>query len=176
MALDAVASSSSAQVSGHLPGGADLDEFRRQADALSAETDWYIYYEKVQSRLNELAAAYIAEACISPEAAKGEGWRHLLAKRCLEILARLGTPRADAATLAAELLRDFPAHELDVDMLRRCGPRLADVVAGRADGRDVLFTGEGYALLQQFYREAPAPAYYNALIAKLVGNFASTFD
>src|SRR6202021_2571991 len=118
MALDAVASLSMAQVSGHLPAGADLDEFRRQADALSAETDWYIYYEKVQSRLNEL----------------------------------------------------------DVDMLRRCGPRLADVVAGRADGRDVLFTGEGYALLQQFYREAPAPAYYNALIAKLVGNFASTFD
>ena len=176
MALDAVASSSMAQVSGHLPIGADLDEFRRQADALSAETGWYLYYEKVQSRLNELAAAYIAEAALSQEATTGEGWRPLLAKQCLAILERLGAPRADAATLAAELLRDFPEHRLDVDILRRCGPRLADVVSGRADGRDVLFTGEGYALLQEFYREAPAPAYYNVLMANLVSDFASAFD
>ncbi|MGD0739971.1 MAG: SDR family NAD(P)-dependent oxidoreductase [Terracidiphilus sp.] len=176
MALDAVASSSMAQVSGHLPAGADLDEFRSHADALSAKTGWYLYYEKVQRRLNELAAAYIAEAAFSREATTGEGWRPLLAKQCLEILERFGPPRADAATLAAELLRDFPAHQLDIDILRRCGPRLADVVAGRAGGRDVLFTGEGYALLQQFYREGPAAAYYNALMGDLVADFASTFD
>jgi acyl transferase domain-containing protein len=176
MPLDAVASSSMAQVSGHLPAGADLAEFRRKADALSSETGWHLYYEKVQSRLNELAAAYIAEASLSREAAAGEGWRHLLAKRSLEILERIGKPRADSATLAAELLRDFPGHRLDIDMLSRCGRRLADVVAGRADGRDVLFTGEGYALLQQFYKEAPAPAYYNALTADLFAEFASAFE
>ena len=55
-------------------------------------------------------------------------------------------------------------------------PRLADVVMGRADGRDVLFTPEGFAFLEEFYRASPASAFYNDLTAGLIADFVSAFD
>lgn len=90
----------------------------------------------------------------------------------LRIRELFGAPHASADELAEALLRDFAGHRLDVELLRRCGPRLADVVAGRADGRDVLFTPEGFAFLEEFYRQSPASAFYNALAANLVAEFA----
>ena len=174
--LDPAAVSSNVNVSGHLPLGADHARFRARADALSMETGWNLYYGKIQDRMNELAAAYIAEACLSRDANAAVGWRRLLVQQLLEILDRVGTPSANSAKLSAELARDFPAHRINLDLMRRCGPRLADVVAGRADGVEVLFSGEGYALLEQFYKDGPGNAYYNALTANLVAEFASAFE
>ena len=170
------AASSVAEVSGRLPLAADLEEFRRRADRLAAEMGWAQYYGEVEKRLNELAAAYVAEASLTRETTAPEGWRRLLARQLLEILELFGPPRADSATLSAELLRDFPTQRIIVEMLRRCGPHLADVVAGRANGVDILFSGEGYGLLEQFYNEAPGSAYYNVLTANLVADFAPAFD
>ena len=82
-------------------------------------------------------------------------------------------PPASAASLSSELQREFPCHELDVALLNRCGPRIADVLAGRADGRDVLFGDEGFALLERFYRESPASAFYNSLAAEVIADLLS---
>ena len=90
----------------------------------------------------------MAEASLTRETTAPEGWRRLLARQLLEILERFGARRADSARLSAELLRDFPTQRIIIEMLRRCGPHLADVVAGRANGHDILFSGEGHGLLE----------------------------
>ena len=64
-----------ADVQGHLPSPeSELPQLRAQADALSAGTGWHLYYEGAESALNALAAAYVREASLSPEAvARGRG-------------------------------------------------------------------------------------------------------
>ncbi len=175
-----------------------LEEARRRADAVSAETGWQAYYSNVEGRLNELASAYVFTAfsgwgCefregvrLSPDSVcpATDGWRRSLARQMFAMLERAdlvrqcgdvweatgNAPRGTPAQLAGEILRDFPNHRLDVELLGRCGPRLGEVVVGRCDGRDVLFTDEGFDLLQRFYRESPASAFYNSLVASLVSD------
>jgi 1-acyl-sn-glycerol-3-phosphate acyltransferase len=162
-------------LAGHLPSETECMAIRERANQRSAETEWRTYYSEVETRLNELTAAYIAEARISIDAVLAGSWRHALATQCLEIL-NLVKPSRSAATLAERLLLDFPRHQLDVELLELCGPRLADVVAGRADGHDVLFSATALPLLERFYRESPASAFYNALMAERVADFASNFS
>ena len=114
------------------------------------------------------------------------GWRDALRSQLCELLEREGfarrsgtsglqpalVPRASADRLSSALVREFPAHELDVALLNRCGPRIVDVLAGCADGRDVLFNDEGFALLDRFYRESPASAFYNRLAADVIAGMA----
>ena len=94
---------------------------------------------------------------------EGDGWEATGAR-----------PRSDAAHLGALLLQEFPTHRLDVELLARAGPRVADVLAGRADGRDVLFTDDGFEFLERFYRESPASAFYNAEVARIVGRLTAS--
>ena len=190
-------------VLGPLPAGGALEAIRRRATDVAASTGWRAYYTLVETRLNEVAAAYVAEALaalgcglqthtpLSPAAlgaASSAGWRQALAEQLFRQLALAGmvrplgdgweatgvVPRASAAALGAELRRDFPGHQLDVELLGRAGPRLADVLGGRADGREVLFTDDGLRFLEQFYRESPASAFYNAQVADLVGEVSTS--
>ncbi len=195
-------SSIATSVLGPPSSGPALDQLRRGATAASVTAGWPAYYDHVEWRLNELAAAYAvrafaelghplrSDAHVSPEvlAVRSPGeWRRALARQLLQNVASAGcarqvgeaweatgqSPRADVAVLAAELLKNFPGHRLDVELLERAGPRLADVLSGRADGRDVLFTDEGFRFLEQFYRESPASAFYNAQVASLVRELAT---
>ena len=164
-------------IQGHLPSpGIELPQLCAQADALSAGTGWHLYYQGAERALNALAAAYVAEASLSPEVvADATGWRLSLAHQALLVAERFGNS-GSSAEQADALLRDYPGYRLDIELLQRCGPRLADVVTGRADGREVLFTPEGFAFLEQFYRASPASAFYNVLTADLIADFASAFD
>ncbi|HUU34591.1 MAG TPA: type I polyketide synthase, partial [Vicinamibacterales bacterium] len=184
-------------VIGTLPADAALDAVRRRATGLATATGWRAYDDHVETRLNEIAAAYVVEALtglggglapdarFSPETlgpAAATGWRRALAEQLFRQLALAGmmrplgdawqatgvVPSTTAAALSVQLLAAFPAHRLDVELLGRAGPRLADVLAGRVDGRDVLFTDDGFRFLEQFYRESPASAFYNAQVADLV--------
>ena len=176
MPLDAAALASNIDVSGRLPLAANLDEFRTRAEALSAETGWNLYYGEIQRRMNELAAAYVAEASLLRYSAGATGWRRLLLRQLQEILEQV-RPKARIPLRWARICCaiSLPTR-ISIELMRRCGPRLADVAQGRADGVDVLFTGDGYAQLEQFYKEAPGSAYYNALTANLVAEFAPAFD
>ena len=189
-------------VLGPLPAGPTLDAIRRRATSSASATGWRAYYDHVEARLNEISAAYITEAfaelgCVlqpgarlSPGAlgaAATLGWRRSLAEQLFRQLSIAGivrslgdawaptgvTPRATAAELSEQLRRECPAHRLDVELLSRAGPRLSEVLAGRADGRDVLFTDDGYRFLEQFYRESPASAFYNAQVAEVVGDLCA---
>ena len=189
-------------VLGPLPAGAALDAIRQRATDSASATGWRAYYDHVEARLNEISAAYITEAfaalgCLlqpgsrlSPDtlgAAATVGWRRSLAEQLLRQLGSAGivrplgdaweptglAPHATAAALSARLHREYPAHRLDIELLGRAGPRLSDVLAGRADGRDVLFTDDGFRFLEQFYRESPASVFYNAQVAEVVGNLCA---
>ena len=190
-------------VVGPVPVGSARDALIRKADAAAAGSGWTNYYDGVESRLNEISAAYIVEAfaalgCrldrgarVSPDAFDGVragGWRRSLVDQLCRQLAAAGFLRRegdgweatgarlrfDAAQLGASLLQDFPNHRLDVELLARAGPRVADVLAGRADGRDVLFTDDGFEFLERFYRESPASAFYNAEVARIVEQLTAT--
>ena len=148
------------------------EEMTRRADALSIETGWRLYYEQVEAGLNQLAVAYIAEAFsqIDPESLPTDsGWRQLLARELQQLLKRSGrAPEETARHLSAGLLCNFPKHALDVQLLDRCGPRLADVLSGKTDGRDVLFSGDGFDFLERFYSDAPTSRFYNTVLAEVV--------
>ena len=176
------------------------EKLREHAATHAIETGWNDYYDHVEEKLNALAAAYVAAAFealgIRLQAgmvfasdfltATTDEWRHALAKRCCVMLSDAGVlrrhddaweatgknlPAPDA--LAVELLEQFPKHRLDVELLARCGPRLPEVIAGKIDGRDFLFTEEGFEFLEVFYRESPASAFYNALVADVVAELTS---
>ena len=172
----------------------------RYANEKSIETSWCDYYAAVEERLNELATASIVKAVKdrghrfehgdrlrieSFVADDAEPWRRSLAKQLIEILQRVNLVQAvtdgwertdlvcneDSETLAAAILSEYPDHRLDVELLARCGPRLADVLGGRCDGRDVLFAEDGFEFLEQFYRHSPASAFYNGLVAEVISEF-----
>jgi 1-acyl-sn-glycerol-3-phosphate acyltransferase len=120
------------------------------------------------------------------------GWRQSLARQFFVMLENAGLVRQSTQTgrweatgaalpqsslqLAQALLRDFPNHRLDIDLLGRCGPRLAEVLDGRCDGRDILLNEEGLDFLEEFYASSPASAFYNALAADLVTALALSCD
>ncbi len=176
------------------------DKLRERAATHAIETGWNAYYDHVEEKLNALAAAYAAAAFerlgINLQAGTvfasdsltptSDEWRHALANRCCVILSGAGVLRRrgddwettgkaspGADTLAADLLVRFPRHRLDVELLARCGSQLAEVIAGKIDGRDFLFTEEGFGFLEEFYRESPASAFYNALVADIVAELTS---
>ncbi len=187
---------------GSFPQGQTLETINRRAAGRSRETGWNAYDEVVERRLDEVAAAWVIDAFVQLGCAFDAGatldirtlggagtddWRESLRTQLCELLERQGyarrarghweatgvLPPASAASLSSELQREFPRHELDVALLNRCGPRIADVLAGRADGRDVLFGDEGFALLERFYRESPASAFYNSLAAEVIADLVS---
>ena len=178
------------------PGEGTVEKLRSRATALAEETGWRDYYDHVEERLNDLATAYVAAAfrtlgvefkpgtLVSTETLTNPAeatWRASLAKQCCAMLQRAGvlhsrgsdwettgTELADPQRLAEDLLQDFPRHRLDVELLARCGPRLQEVITGKQDGRDFLFTEEGFNFLESFYRESPASAFYNTLLADVL--------
>ncbi|MGA8220651.1 MAG: SDR family NAD(P)-dependent oxidoreductase [Candidatus Acidiferrales bacterium] len=182
--------------------GTTLVGVRRRADEASVATRWIDYYREAEGRLNELAAAYVVNAFAefgfklqrgvrqdagSLGAASLSGWRLPLVEQLfvlleqVKLVRRVGgeweatgnSLRADAEQLAKEILQDFPQHKLDVELLGRCGARLAEVLRGQCDGRDFLLTEQGLDFLDLFYRETPPSAFYNTLVADVVSELAA---
>ena len=71
------------------------------------------------------------------------------------------TPEALAETAAGPA--DSEAESIELDVLRRCGESLAEVLRGRLDALDLLFGGEPGAA--SLYREAPAMRALNRMVA-----------
>jgi 1-acyl-sn-glycerol-3-phosphate acyltransferase len=185
---------------GSFPMGLGIEDFNRQAADQSRDTRWVDYDEVVEDLLDEIAAAWVFEAFtrlghrfesgvpLEPIAATAtDTWRTLLQRQLYALLERAGHarrsgthwkatgtgPRASAERLSCELLQAFPRHELDVALMNRCGPRIADVLAGHAGGRDILFGDDGFALLERFYRESPASTFYNGLAAQVLADLTA---
>src|SRR5580704_11322575 len=184
---------------GPFPSAEVFDKLHRHADESAAETGWNQYYGKSEERLNELATAYTVAAFAGPDgnlsprlatAANANDWRGRLAQRLLSGLESQGIarksgdtwqltgkrPNHSPAQLRDEILRDYPNHALDLELLERCGPRVADVVAGSTDGREILFGGDGFEFLERFYKGSASNAFYNDLAAETVRGLVGTRD
>ena len=171
------------------PSAEVLADWNRRATENSASCGWQRYYDRAESRLNSLAVAYTFAAFVGPDgalhprliaAAKSDDWRARLAQRLLAGLEAEGFVRHSAgdwqltgkrpdrliAELREEIVRDYPNHSLDVELLDRCGPHIADVVDGATDGREVLFGRDGFEFLERFYKGSASNAFYNSLAAE----------
>ena len=122
----------------------------------------------------------------------GEGFRRLLA-RLLTMLAEAGVLAAGAPdtewrveigagdsrsaafgkpeTLAKRLRDSFPEASVEVVLLERCGSALAEVLAGRAAGLPLLFSGEPNAA--DLYRDAPGYRAINQLVGDVTASLVS---
>ena len=77
-----------------------------------------------------------------------------------------GSP-AEPEALADELIGRHPEGAVEVGLLRRCGAALSEVLRGRADGLDLLFSGEPNAAA--LYRDAPSYRAMNRIVADAIG-------
>ena len=74
--------------------------------------------------------------------------------------------RRDPEALADELTERYPEGAIQIALLRRCGAALPDVLRGRADGVDLLFSGTPSAV--DLYREAPGYRTVNRIVGDAV--------
>jgi 1-acyl-sn-glycerol-3-phosphate acyltransferase len=177
----------------------DLTHLQLEADRLSEASGWSRYYGEIEPALDALACAHIMRALgelgwtLTPgermtSAAMYAGIpesRRPFAERLLGFLETTGVLRreqdgyivarpAPSPSAAAELSSDcrtaWPDYKVHLDLLDRCGSSLAANLRGERSAQEVLFGNEGSALLETFYREAPASAFYNALAARVVSS------
>ena len=64
-------------------------------------------------------------------------------------------PIGSAAQCLAMLREQFPAAGNELNLLAQCGPALAEVLAGRIEGVQVLFPNGNLETINRFYTEAP---------------------
>jgi acyl transferase domain-containing protein/acyl carrier protein/protein-L-isoaspartate O-methyltransferase len=77
-----------------------------------------------------------------------------------------GAPRGDAAAAHARLIEAFPQFSAELQLIRRCGPRLADALRGVVAPVDLLFGDPD--LLPRLYQASPSARCFNALVAAQV--------
>ena len=73
----------------------------------------------------------------------------------------------DPEEQGAELARRYPGGSVELGLLRRCGAALPEVLRGRAEGTELLFSGEPDA--GALYRESPGYRALNRVFAESVG-------
>ena len=105
--------------------------------------------------------ALLAEARVLDAAADGSGWR-VGAASDDGLQGTLGDPE----TVAADLRAAHPEGSVEISLLARCGAALADVLRGRTDAFDLLFSGD--PSVEDLYRNAPAHRAGNANVGRAV--------
>ncbi len=170
-----------------LAASLDMARYADQMEALDAlATDFIVaaleqlgWQWQAGSRVNEAEMA--AQLAIVPS-------QRALFGRFLKLLAEDGLLRARdgawevirwqgaAAPSAASvdaLLARYPAAAADIELARRCGAGLADVLCGAQDPLQLLFPNGSSADTERLYRESPWARLYTSLVAEGVAAFAS---
>ncbi len=160
---------------------ADLPDF---VDRSGNERARFAYADPIRDGLNTLAAAFIRDALATlgcdvraprrvpiPQLAQSLGVaerHHRLLARLVEI-ARTATPLgdvADAGALARRLSAQYSDWAGTIELIVRSGDSLADILRGRREPQEVLFSPEALAILKRVYTDAPSLAYYNRALAE----------
>ena len=115
-------------------------ELRRRLKVVSG-------HERLLGRILEL----LAEASVLEPDPNGPGW--VIAAESKESAS--GQFLQEAGALAEELAERHPFGAGELSLLRRCGEALADVLRGRSDPRDLLFSSRGTSVAD-LHRVAPA--------------------
>lgn len=83
-------------------------------------------------------------------------------------------PCRDPAREWAKLLGTEPALLPELSLVYHCGMNLADVLRGRVDSLDVLFSDAGAGALEHLYQSGLAVVSYNVMLAEAVSAAIST--
>lgn len=155
------------------------------------------HYDRLYSDLERLATAYAVEALAAlgwrPRSgdrvnadellgALGILPRHKrLLQRFLTILAEDGklarqgrdyvvheVPSTGVQPMLDDMLRHFGESAPELEITRRCGQVLAEVLTGRQDPLAILFPGGDSAIMTRLYRETPIALAMNALVRQAV--------
>jgi acyl transferase domain-containing protein/acyl carrier protein len=166
------------------------DRLRTTARALADQHGLEVYRSAVPA-LDDLALSYAAGAMRSlgwapgddrTAAEYGTAARHArLAKQLLAQLAEaIDRPEVTATATVDELnaravalAARYPAIRAEVDLTRRCGARLADVLRDRCDPLQLLFPNGSLAAIEPIYAESPSAKAHNALVAEAAGALAT---
>ena len=70
----------------------------------------------------------------------------------------------DAHKLLDALGEQYPAYEAQLTLLGLCAPHIADVMRGKCDPLELLFTDKAVTALEKLYQDAPSSRVYNTLI------------
>ncbi len=77
-------------------------------------------------------------------------------------------PAIDPERRAVELRTRYAAQQAEIELTRRCGERLADVLRGACDPLHLLFPGGSLAVTEQIYADSPCARVYNGLVQAAV--------
>ncbi len=169
--------------------------------ALAAEHGFDVFPE-VERGIDAAAAAYVVEAferlgwpwrddARQPMAGLaqrlGVAPRHVRAlDRLLELLEGQGRVRrvgdawepcvagAMSGDGATSTLRErHPAYGAELELVRRCGSRLYEILRGETDPLSLLFPGGGTEAAEELYLRSPGARAYNSLAAEAIAALAS---
>jgi|GEM_PF-138691 len=74
------------------------------------------------------------------------------------------------------LVASAPDYATEAELLRRGGARLADVLRGDIDARELLLSGDALELLARFYTDSPPCRAYHDLLAEAVASAVAERD
>ena len=173
------------------------DSLQHEAARLSLQLSRPHYYSTVEPLLNLLCAGYIWKALasvgfepqllarISAETLAEQlgviSQHRRLLDRMLEILHEDGVLRRveeewevcqipeykEPQETWKELLARFPAYQAEL-MLARCGEQLAEVLRGKVDPLQLIFSEGSMTTLEHLYHDGPTFRIYNLLVQKAI--------
>lgn len=175
------------------------------ADRLSEALGFADYYRDVEPTLERIARAFFVKALadlgialrppstfrtdVLPGGTPLTGPRHRQFEALVASLADVGVLTTsnglatvvtsakpdDPITLIDEFRARCPMYGCVLDLFVRCGLALADVLTGRRNAPDVLFSGDGAALMRAFYSDSPACRLFNVLTAEAIAAAVEMF-
>ena len=87
----------------------------------------------------------------------GDGW---LVEKHLNIL--------DANAMGRQIVDSGAPTSIEVELINRCGCRLAEALRGTANPLDLLFDSEAFPMVTQLYRESVTARLYNNLVKEFI--------
>jgi len=160
-------------------------------DRLSRDWNSTDYARTVEPKLNAIVLRFIAAAFAKlgwnpddgassfvelPESLGIAHQRRRLFARLTEIF-REGSRYVDSTPveLVCERVQsEHPDCRVLVEMLKRCGARLAEVLRGEVDPREILFTPDALTAWSQFFSELPWYCFYNSIVAEAIAIVAQS--
>jgi acyl transferase domain-containing protein len=155
-------------------------------------------YNSCFLELEHLSAAYVLEAFrhlgwpvgALTEQALRERWKvatqhRQLFHRMLEMAVEMGfvsiegglfrfaaPPAPMPKSAPVDLAQRFPFGSIEIDLVARCGASLAEVLTGKADGRELVFPGGRSEDMARLYRDSVPARVYNEMLAEAVARIA----
>jgi acyl transferase domain-containing protein/SAM-dependent methyltransferase/acyl carrier protein len=127
-----------------------------------------LIYTKAAPRIEAYCAELAAEVLRKRPSRASPRYEALLA-RLADIAGRIKS-NGSSSEMRRRLQEEFPELDPEMDLLARCADALPDVLAGRADPLEVIFTpgraGPGPA--DRVYRESPFARYWNEVVRRAV--------